>query len=156
MPISSLPVMCRSTITNQHPQTQSRHNQTLHTRCWSMSNFITKAKRRMLLICSSSRCLLRDSLANVQLVQHVVLLIGQALLDASCDYTIKPTHAGLDNSGLYAAGPAGSGVCMLAIKTGHVKCNCTHAHLRLSKTHASLAVHAPMETLRLLRKALYT
>ena len=57
MPISSLPVMCRSTISNQHPQTQSRHNQMLHTRWYSMSNYRTKAKRRILLVCSSSRCL---------------------------------------------------------------------------------------------------
>jgi len=35
----------------------------------------------------------------------VVLLIGQALLDASCDLTIKATHAGLANSVMYAAGP---------------------------------------------------
>lgn len=70
-----------------------------------MSNYRTKAKRRILLICSSSRCLVWDPLASAQLVQHVVLLIGQALLDAGCGYTIKPTYAGLDNSVLYAAQP---------------------------------------------------
>ena len=34
-----------------------------------------------------------------------MLLIGQALLDANCDHTVTPTHAGFANAVLYAIGP---------------------------------------------------
>ena len=50
-------------------------------------------------------CLTQVSLASAQVIQHVMSLITQALLDASCDHTLPPTHAGLVNSALYAAGP---------------------------------------------------
>jgi len=60
-------------------------------------------KKRWTCICSSSRCLTWHSLATAELIQHVVLLIWQALLDAMCDHTVKRTHAGLDSSVLYAA-----------------------------------------------------
>ncbi len=39
-----------------------------------------------MLICSIS--LTGHSLATAELIQHVVLLSGQALLDAICDHTI--------------------------------------------------------------------
>ncbi len=45
------------------------------------------------------------SLASAKLTQHVVLFIGQALLDGRCDHKVIPTHAGLAHSVLYAAGP---------------------------------------------------
>jgi len=97
--------MCRSTISNQHAQAQSLHNEMLHT-CWqSISKFTAMEKNRWTRICSSNRRLTWHSLATAELIQHVVLLIWQALLDAICDHTVKPTHAGDDNSVLYAADP---------------------------------------------------
>jgi len=131
MPTSSLPVMCRSTVSNQHAQAQSLHNQMLHM-CWqSISKFTNMEKKRWTHICSSSRCLTWRSVATVELIQHVVLLIWQALLDAICDHTVKPTHAGLDNSVLYAADPAWPGDCVCAFspETGHVICS--HAQFQI-------------------------
>ena len=94
MPISSLPVMCRSTISNQHAQAQSLHNQMLHT-CWqSISKFTNMETKRWTRIRSSTRCLTWHALATAELIQHVVLLIWQALLDAICDYTVNPRHSG--------------------------------------------------------------
>ncbi|DBA80749.1 TPA: hypothetical protein ACH3X1_007976 [Trebouxia sp. C0004] len=47
-----------------------------------------------------------DSLATAELVQQVVLLNGQALIEAVHDPTLSPdTHAGLDICVLSAAGP---------------------------------------------------
>jgi len=45
-------------------------------------------KKRRVLICFSSRCLKGHFLATAELIQHVVLLNGQALLDAICDHTV--------------------------------------------------------------------
>ena len=44
-------------------------------------------------MCFSIICLLWQSLASAEPVQHVVLLTGQALLDGRCDHPV--THAGL-------------------------------------------------------------
>ena len=52
-------------------------------------------KKRRVLICFSSRCLKGHFLATAELIQHVVLLIWQALLVAICDPTVTPTHATL-------------------------------------------------------------
>jgi len=41
-----------------------------------------------MLICFSSICLTGHSLATAELIQHVVLLNGQALLDAIRDHTV--------------------------------------------------------------------
>lgn len=46
-----------------------------------------------MLICSLS--LTGHALATAELIQHVALLSGQALLDAICDHTIWSTHAAL-------------------------------------------------------------
>ncbi len=94
-----------------------------------MLKFAIMEKKRRTLICCSSRCLTWHSLATAELIQHVVLLIGQALLDAMRDHTFEPRHAGVDNCVLYAAGPTVPGDCVFASsqETGHVSCSCTHA-----------------------------
>ncbi len=47
-----------------------------------------------------------DPSATAELVQQVVLLNGQALIEAAHDPTVSPnTHAGLDICVLSAAGP---------------------------------------------------
>ncbi len=59
-----------------------------------------------MLLCSGSRCLEERSLAKAQLIEGVVLLIGQAQLDASHqDHSVSATLAGLANLDLTAAGP---------------------------------------------------
>ncbi len=106
-----------------------------------------------MLIFFSSICLTGHSLATPKLIQYVVLFNGQALLDAIRD---QPTHAGLDNSVLYAAGSTRPEdyMCAFSPETGHV--SCSHAEFRLFRTHAGLAVHAAKETVKLLQKASYT
>ena len=56
-------------------------------------------------MCLSSRFFIWHSVASAWLIHHVMLLIGQALLDASGAHTVQPTHADLANSVWYAAGP---------------------------------------------------
>ncbi len=53
-------------------------------------------------MCMFSRCFAWHSLATAELIQHVILLIWQALLGAICDRTTEPKHAGIDDSVWYA------------------------------------------------------
>ncbi len=102
----------------QPVQAQSLHNQMLHT-CWqlqSTTTFMVVEKKRRTVTRSSSRCLIWHSPAIAELVQQVLLLIGQALLDAICDHTVLPTRAVLENFVLCSAGPARPGLhaCILS------------------------------------------
>lgn len=55
----------------------------------------------------SSKCSTWHSVASAWLLWHAVLLVGQALLDATCqEHAINATHDGPANSALDAVGPA--------------------------------------------------
>jgi len=55
------------------------------------------------------------------------------MLNASLDHKVFPTHAGLDNSGMYAAGPTCPGDCGFAFSQVVVYVSCSHAQITLSQ-----------------------
>jgi len=74
----------------------------------------------------------------------LVLLIGQALLNGSCDHTVNVIHAVLPTLfGMLLAQPDLGIACLQSVKRPAMSVAVeTHAHFTLFRTHADLAVHA--------------